>query len=114
MKPWMITVLAVVGGYVILQWVLGQRGMGQGARASAQAGVNLGPLGVAIGIQSNVDPTTAGVPTFNESAIANGHGDQVAAAYHNNAFATLPGQPTYTPAFGPTENQAQPGELLIF
>lgn len=113
MKAWAITILAVVGGYAIFQWFEHQRGLGAGNRAAAQAGVSLGPLGVAVGIQSNIDPTTAGVPTFNQSPIANGHGDQVAAAYHSNADSTLSGGFIYTPAFGPQANQAQPGEVQV-
>lgn len=101
----MITVLAVIGGYAIYQWVTQQQGMAQGARATAGAGVNLGPLGISLGIQSNVAPISSGVPTFNTLPVANGHGDQVYAAYHSNPDATLPGSSQYTPAFGPNENQ---------
>jgi hypothetical protein len=111
MKSWMITILAVVGGYAVYSWLTNQRRMPAGNRLSAQAGVSLGKLGVAIGIQSNVDPTTSGVPTFNTSAIANGHGDQVIAAQHSNPYSTLPGAFLYEPAFGPNTNQMSSGEL---
>jgi hypothetical protein len=113
MKGWAITILAVIGGYAVYQWITQQRGMGAGNRAAASAGVSLGPLGVFAGIQSNVDPTTAGVPTFDTTPIANGHGDQVAAAYHTNPDATMSGQLQYSPAFGPSENQIQPGEYFV-
>ena len=113
MKPWVITVLAVIGGYAVFQWFTQQRSASAGTRATAGAGVQLGPLGVAIGIQSNVDPITAGVPMFNQSAIANGHGDQVIAAYHSNPDATIPGGAIYVPAFGPNENQVGASEYPI-
>src|SRR5271167_2637527 len=113
MKPWMITVLAVIGGYAIYSWFMHQRSQPAGVRAAAGAGVSLGPLGVQFGIQSNIDPTTAGVPTFNESAIANGHGDQVIAAMHTNPDATLPGTFMYEPAFGPNTNQMGAGEVGV-
>jgi len=113
MKGIVITVLAVIGGYAIYQWLTQQRGMGAGQRASAQGSVNLGPVGVAIGINSNVDPTMAGVPSFNELPIANGHGDQVWAAYHANPDSTINGSPNYAPAFGPTENQPGPNEYTV-
>jgi hypothetical protein len=112
MKQWAITILAIVGGYAVFQWFEQQRGMSQGNRLSAQAGVSLGPLGVAAGIQSNVDPTTSGVPVFSQLNYANGHGDQVSAAYHNNPDATLPGNFQYTPAFGPTTNQPTAAEVV--
>jgi hypothetical protein len=113
MKGWVITVLAVIGGYAVYQWVTQQRGMGAGNRAAASAGVSLGPLGVFAGIQSNVDPTTAGVPTFDQTPIANGHGDQVWAAYHQNPDSTMSGSPQYSPAFGPNENQPTAGEQIV-
>jgi hypothetical protein len=108
MKGWVIGILAVIGGYAVYQWVVGQRATPAGNRTAAAAGVTLGPLGVAVGIQSNIDPTTAGVPTFNQLPIANGHGDQVWAAYHNNPYSSIPGQAQYSPAFGPNENQVNP------
>ena len=113
MKPWAITILVVVGGYVVLQWLMGQRAMGAGQRASAAFNLNLGPLGVAAGINSNVDPTASGVPGFDTAPIANGHGDQVAAAYHSNPYSTVPGAFQYSPAFGPNENQATMGEVNV-
>jgi len=108
MKGWMITLLAIVGGYAVLQWFTQQRGTPAGARATAGAGVQLGPFGIALGVQSNVDPITAGVPVFNQSPIANGHGDQVSAAYHSNPDSTSNGSFQYSPAFGPNENQLDP------
>jgi hypothetical protein len=113
MKPWAITALIVIGGYVVLQWVLGQRGGASGQRASAAFNINLGPLGVAAGINSNVDPTASGVPAFNTMPVANGHGDLVAAAYHSNPDCTLPGQFQYSPAFGPNENQMSASEISV-
>lgn len=112
MKGWVITVLAVIGGYAVYQWITSQRRMPAGNRAAAAAGVTLGPLGVYAGIQSNIDPTTAGVPAFNTLPIANGHGDQVAAAYHSNPYSTINGQPQYSPAFGPNENQVNPANEM--
>lgn len=106
MKEWAITLLAVVGGYVVIRWFMHQQSLQPGQRATAGISANLGPLSAMVGIQSNVTPgLTAGVPVFNQDAIANGHGDQVAAAYHDNSMATLPGAVVYTPAFGPDENQ---------
>jgi hypothetical protein len=110
MKGWIVTALLVIGGYAVYQWLTQQRGVGAGARAAGTFNLNLGPLGVAAGINSNVDPTASGVPTFNTLAVANGHGDQVAAAYHDNSDATIPGSFQYTPAFGPNENQVGSGE----
>jgi hypothetical protein len=111
MKPWAITILAVVGGYAVIQWLMHQRGTAQGQRATAAFNLNLGPLGVAAGINSNVDPTASGVPGFNTAPIANGHGDQVAAAYHSNPSSTINGGFQYSPAFGPNENQASVNEV---
>jgi hypothetical protein len=115
-KPWIITVLAVIGGYAVYQWLTGQQQTTQGQRVTANAGafnLSLGPLGVAAGVNSNVDPTTAGVPSFDETAISNGHGDQVWAAYHNNPQSTIGGAPQYSPAFGPTENQPVAAESTV-
>ena len=114
MKAWAITILAVVGGYAVFQWVTHQRGQSGGKRASAAFNLNLGPLGVAAGINSNVDPTASGVPSFNQAPIANGHGDQVAAAYHQNPDSTINGAFQYTSAFGPNENQMSANEVGVF
>ena len=113
MKGWVITVLAVIGGYAVYQWITGQRASGAGARAAGTFNLNLGPLGVAAGINSNVDPTASGVPTFNQLPVANGHGDQVYASMHDNPGATIPGTFQYTAAFGPNENQVGQGESPI-
>lgn len=113
MKQWAITILIVIGGYSVFQWFTRQRQTAPGQRAAASFNLNLGPLGLAAGINSNVDPTAAGVPTFDQSAYANGRGDQVAAAYHTNPMATLPGSPTYSPAFGPAANQVTGNELPV-
>jgi hypothetical protein len=118
MKEWAITLLAVVGGYVVIRWFMHQQGLQPGQRASAGftgASLNIGPLSTMIGIQSNVSPSlTSGVPVFNDAAIANGHGDQVAAAYHSNTLSTIPGTTVYSPAFGPNENQPTMGEIQTF
>jgi hypothetical protein len=113
MKAWIITALTLIGGYAVFQWLTHQQGLPKGQRASAGASVNLGSLGVSLGIQSNIDPISSGVPEYNTTPIANGHGDQVTAAYHTGPGATLPGSANYTPAFGPNENQMQPGETTV-
>lgn len=107
MKSWAVTILAVIGGYIVLKFVAGQRAHYTGA--SGELGGTQTTVGniasQASGVVGFVAPIPSGVPTFNNAQIANGHGDQVAAAYHTNTFATIPGGPTYEPAFGPNTNQ---------
>lgn len=109
MKGWIVTALLVIGAYATFKWVTANQtsnaANGASQSPSAGAGVQLGPLSAAIGIGGSGN-LVAGVPTFNEKAIANGHGDQIIAAHHTNGNATIPGgQSVYTPAFGPEENQ---------
>lgn len=108
MKGWVILGLAALGGYVALKWFFGQRMSSQSGNANnpVQGGTGNGALAAATGVGDfYVSPLASGIPAFDQSAIANGHGDQVAAAAHANAFSTLNGSPTYEPAFGPMTNQ---------
>lgn len=108
MKGIVVTVLAVIGGYAVWQWFQHKQGtLSHGFSAT----LNAGPLSASAGVGDYVvSPLASGVPSFNDAPIANGHGDQVAAAYHSNPMATIPGAPVYTPAFGPTTNQLQDNE----
>ncbi len=116
MKTLLIGALAVVGGYSIWQWYEHRRHtLSRGFTATLQ----VGPLSASAGIGDYaVSPLASGVPTFNSDAIANGHGDQVAAAYHMNPQASMSGAVQYQPAFGPTVNQVSdtetPGHALVF
>ena len=100
MKNFFVIVLAGVGIYAILEWYRkNPRSMGgPNPVASEVSGIALDTNNTA----SN--EMTSGVPVFNAAPIANGHGDQIAAAYHSNRFATLPGGGDYEPAFGPHTN----------
>jgi hypothetical protein len=99
MKQWAIMVAAVVAGIAVYKW-WGQQKTGPAAQNAAND-----PNAVV----SSIAPRGlySGVPTFNDLAVANGHGDQVVAAYHDNELATIVpmGNGTYTPAFGPQENR---------
>lgn len=118
MKGWVILILAVVGGYVVLQWFTGQRNSPAGGSAvnppgGGGTGAQL-PLAATTGVGDFfVSPLASGVPTFNDLQIANGHGDQVAAAYHSNSLSTLNGSAVYEPAFGPVTNQNGPGSVYL-
>jgi len=107
MKSWVITALLVIGAYATFKWVTANQASAtaNGARQGFGAGVQLGPFSAAVGA-GGTGALVAGVPTYNDKAIANGHGDQIIAALHTNGTATIPGgQAVYTPAFGPDENQ---------
>lgn len=115
MKGWVILALAAIGGYAVFQWFEQKRGryVAVSGELSGTAGPFTTSTGGVTGIGDYyVSPIASGVPVFPDYAIANGHGDQVAAAYHSNSFSTINGGPVYTPAFGPTENQN--GGLTIF
>jgi hypothetical protein len=111
MKGWVITALALIGGYAVFQWFTTRRGaLGSGMGVTTQ----IGPLSASAGVGDYVvSPLASGVPVFNDSAIANGHGDQVSAAWHTNPFATMSGSPVYEPAFGPQTNQPSGAELPV-
>jgi hypothetical protein len=116
MKGWLVTALALFGGYIIVKHFLFRRaGAGglsgelsgtqtlSGTQAAQQTGVG----------DFFVSPIASGVPVFNNAAIANGHGDQVAAALHTNTLATLPGSAVYEPAFGPVTNQDPTNSIYL-
>ena len=108
MKQWVIIVSAVVAGFAVWKY-FGQR---LSNPAAQNAHNNPGA------IVSSISPQGlyAGVPTFDDTAVANGHGDQVAAAYHSNTMATVTpdGGGVYSPAFGPSENRNGMGEVETF
>ena len=115
MREWVITGLTIVGGYVVISWFLHKRNhhTGFSGERSGQQTASGSQLAQQTGVGNYfVSPIASGVPTFNSDAIANGHGDQVAAAYHSNPMATLPGDAVYEPAFGPTANRG--GGMEIF
>lgn len=100
MKQLIITVLAAVGAYAVFEWYV------KNPNSPGGKNVNLVERkGVAASNAFSSDQLTSGIPEFNSAPVANGHGDQVAAAYHTNSAATLPGGPTYEPAFGPKTNR---------
>ena len=108
MKGWIVTALVLIGGYVVIKHFLFRRSQhtglsGELSGTQTAAGTTAAQV-TGVG-DFFVSPIASGVPIFNNAAIANGHGDQVAAAYHNNVFATLPGSVVYEPAFGPVTNQ---------
>ena len=112
----MITILAVVGGFVAIKWIANRAGQhtGLGTELTGTNPVAGTPVGQATGVGDlTLAPIVSGVPMFNNSAIANGHGDQVSAAYHANTLSTLPGQVMYEPAFGPATNQ-NPNNTVYF
>jgi hypothetical protein len=128
MKGWIVTLLAVLGGYVVIKHFLGraQTATGLSGELSGTTVSNVNPVlgptqtsGDVVAQQTGVgdffvSPIASGVPVFNPAAIANGHGDQVAAAYHSNTLATLPGSMQYEPAFGPVTNQNPTNAIYIF
>ena len=100
MKNFFVIVLAGVGIYAILNWYRNNPRSPGGTNPVAQEVSGVAP-------DTNFTASnemTSGVPVFNPIAIANGHGDQISAAYHSNRFATLPGSCDYEPAFGPHTN----------
>jgi len=109
MKQWIMLGLAGVGAFAILRYWTKQRhspSMNNAATVRNGPVVNMaGGLGHYL-----VDPLTAGVPSFNDTAITN-RPDQVAAANHDNSLATVPGANEYVPAFGAATNR---GGMEIF
>jgi hypothetical protein len=99
-KGFFIIGLAAIGAYAVLNWY--QRNPRSGGPANPIANE---VAGVANSNFSDSNQMTSGVPIFNNTPIANGHGDQVSAAYHSNQWSTLDGGMNYTPAFGPTTNR---------
>lgn len=100
MKQFFLVGLAAIGGYALFEWWKNNPRSWGGPNpvASEVAGVS----------QTNFSDSgqlTSGVPTFDQTPIANGHGDQIVAAYHDNPLATLPGGANYEPAFGPRTNR---------
>jgi len=99
-KGFMLIALAAVGVYAVLEWW--QRNPASGGPSNPVASE---VAGVAHSNITNSGQMTSGVPGFNQAAIANGHGDQVSAAFHSNKWSTSNGTPNYTPAFGPSTNR---------
>jgi hypothetical protein len=98
-RNFFIVGLAAIGAYAVFQWwERNPRAAGPSNPVATEVG------GVAHSNVTDSGQMTSGIPVFNARAIANGHGDQVSAAYHSNPTATLPGGPQYTPAFGPEAN----------
>jgi hypothetical protein len=100
MKNFFVIILAGVGVYAILEWYRNSPHSPGGKNPVVQEVSGIAP-------DTNYTASnemTSGVPVFNDAPVANGHGDQVAAAYHANRFATLPGSAQYEPAFGPHTN----------
>lgn len=107
MKQWFMLGLAAIGAYAVYQWWTKTQASASGQNAhNAPDAANASILSYAGG-QGDLatGPLQAGVPAFNGAPVANGHGDQIMAAYHTNAHATLPGESNYQPAFGPDENR---------
>ncbi len=99
-KGFLLVGLAAVGAYAVFDWW--RRNPSSGGPANPVA---TEVAGVAHSNLTDSGQLTPGIPGFNDTAIANGHGDQVVAAYHTNPYATLPGGGVYTPAFGPLANR---------
>jgi hypothetical protein len=104
MKEFFLVVMAGIGAYAVYQWYqkTNTSNAGQVARNQNPGQTAAAITAAAVGVSG---PLVSGVPAFRGPAIANGHGDQIAAAYHNNALATIPGGVNYQPAFGPNENR---------
>jgi hypothetical protein len=98
-KSFFMIGLAAIGAYAIFQW---WQNNPSSAGPTNPVATEVG--GVAHSNVTSFGQMTSGIPVFNSMPIANGHGDQVSAAYHSNGTSTLPGGPNYTPAFGPTAN----------
>lgn len=100
MKQFVLVVLATVGAYAVAKWYT------KNPKSYGGSNVELAERkGVVSSNFSASDQLVSGVPQFDDTPIANGHGDQVVAAYHTNNSATLPGGPNYEPAFGPKTNR---------
>lgn len=102
MKQWLILGLAGVGAFAVLSWWKKQAASSTGNNAATTRNGPVVNMAGGLG-QYLVDPLTAGVPSFNSTAVTN-RPDQVAASMHDNSLATVPGSFDYTPAFGPTTN----------
>lgn len=104
MKEFFLVALAAIGGYAVFQWYqkTNLSPAGQVARNQNPGSTAAAITAAAIGVNG---PLTSGVPSYCQIPVANGHGDLIAAAYHSNAMATLPGGPDYQPAFGPNANR---------
>ena len=116
MKGWVVTLLAIFGGYVVIKHFLFRTNTATGLSGELSGTQTLSGTQVAqnTGVGDFfVSPIASGVPIFNAAQIANGHGDQVAAAYHTNTMSTLPGNAVYEPAFGPQTNQNANNEMYL-
>lgn len=100
MKHFIMVALAAVGAYAVFEWYTKNPGSFGGSNVELAE-----RKGVVSSNFSASDQLVSGVPSFNDAPIANGHGDQVVAAWHTNNDATLPGGPNYEPAFGPKTNR---------
>ncbi len=99
-KGFFVVGLAAIGAWAIFDWW--KRNPSSGGPSNPVA---TEVAGIAHSNFTDSGQLTSGVPAFNSAPIANGHGDQVIAAYHTNRFATAPGGPVYSPAFGPNANR---------
>jgi hypothetical protein len=100
MKQFLIFGLALIGAYATFEWWT------KNPRSPGGPNVNaLEVSGVATSNATAGNQLTSGIPTFDPTPIANGHGDQVSAAYSSNAWSTSNGGPNYEPAFGPKTNR---------
>jgi hypothetical protein len=100
MKQLLITALAAIGAYAVYEWYIKSPKSpgGKNVELAERSGV----------VKSNVSHSgqlVSGIPEFDSTPIANGHGDQVAAAYPSNNLSTSNGSPNYEPAFGPKTNR---------
>ena len=100
LKGFLVVGLAAVGAYAVFDWW--KRNPRSGGPSNPVASE---VSGVAHSNTTDSGQMTSGIPGFPTIPIANGHGDQVSAAYHTNQWATIPGGPNYVPAFGPNENR---------
>lgn len=128
MKGWIVSLLAVFGAFVVIRYFVGktQSATSISGELSGNVVSNVNPVvGPTQSQGANVSqvtglgdffvsPIASGIPVFNAAAIANGHGDQVAAAYHTNTLSTLDGSMVYEPAFGPATNQNPTNTIYIF
>jgi hypothetical protein len=99
-KQGFIALLAAVGIYSIYEWyTTNKRSPGGPNPVASEVGGKVRDTNF-----TSSNQMTSGVPGFNTVAIANGHGDQVAASQHSNRYSIANGSPNYEPAFGPSTN----------
>src|SRR5580658_10259610 len=98
MKETVLVLLAAVGVYAVYEWYAKQKKTpGVAMRTAQNVGTGSHSTATAAAVTSEAigltGPLVPGIPAFHGPAIANGHGDQIAAALPSNRWSTSNGGP---------------------